>query len=110
MGFQRFKQLNYNTTQWNDIATRDEFYFKITQLLQTLPMQQKFAAQNPAFRQGGFGGRGQQMNNNQRRSTTPHQNRNAHMQHGGHNMSVHHGGRNTSMEPHQRMNNQYAQQ
>lgn len=30
LGFQRFKQLNYNTSQWNDIATRDEFYFKIT--------------------------------------------------------------------------------
>jgi len=30
LGFQRFKQVNFNTSQWNDIATRDEFYFKIT--------------------------------------------------------------------------------
>jgi len=30
LGFQRYKQVNYNTSQWNDIATRDEFYFKIT--------------------------------------------------------------------------------
>ena len=39
MGFQRFKQLNYNSyNQWNEFATKDEFYFKMSQMLSSLPL------------------------------------------------------------------------
>ena len=41
LGFQRFKQMNYSSNQWNEISSRDEFYFKITELLRTLPFQQR---------------------------------------------------------------------
>lgn len=68
LGFQRFKQLNYNNSQWNEIASRDEFYFKITQLLQTLPFQQKF---------GGMGGQQRsQGGSDQRQNPRPYNNNN----------------------------------
>lgn len=98
LGFQRFKQLNYSTSHWNDISSRDEFYYKITQLLQTLPMQGKFGqGNNPLYNRGGYNN--QRQGGYNKRSTTPHQQRPAHMQHNGNMMSVHNqGGRNTSMD------------
>jgi hypothetical protein len=77
LGFQRFKQLNYNNSQWNEIASRDEFYFKITQLLQTLPFQQKFGGMaNQQQRQGGSYQRpnNQPYNNQNRRQDNRPQN------------------------------------
>jgi len=34
LGFQQFKQANYNQmSQWNDINTRDEFYYRMMQII-----------------------------------------------------------------------------
>merc|ERR1711990_81905 len=38
-GFQRFKELNYQQRQWNDITSKDEFQYKLIELLKNLPQQ-----------------------------------------------------------------------
>jgi len=74
LGFQRFKQMNYSSNQWNEISSRDEFYFKITELLRTLPFQQRMGVMGGQQQQrqgpGGFRNNNQQGYNNQRRGNS----------------------------------------
>jgi len=82
LGFQRFKQMNYSSNQWNEISSRDEFYFKITELLRTLPFQQRMGVMGGQQQQrqgpggyrnnnnnGGAGGQGGQFNNQRRNNS-----------------------------------------
>jgi RNA recognition motif-containing protein len=43
MGFQRFKEMNYQQRQWNDITSKDEFQYKLIELLKNLPQNQRGA-------------------------------------------------------------------
>jgi RNA recognition motif-containing protein len=46
MGFQRFKEMNYQQRQWNDITSKDEFQYKLIELLKNLPQNQRAGLYN----------------------------------------------------------------
>merc|ERR1719469_507041 len=74
--------MNYSSNQWNEISSRDEFYFNITELLRTLPFQQRMGVMGGQQQQrqgpggyrnnnnnGGAGGQGGQFNNQRRNNS-----------------------------------------